>query len=119
MANKRYDQFPTGTYNTAKIFLQADGATGALEKINLPSADTLLPVQVGNSGKFLQTNGITTSWASALTSVDTTANYTWTGTNKWDNTWRKRYLQAAASPGSTIAIGGSFELFGTNGPQGW
>lgn len=79
MANKRYDQFPAGAYNTAKIFLQADSATGALEKINLPSADTLLPGQVGNSGKFLQTNGTTTSWATALTSVDTSANYTWTG----------------------------------------
>lgn len=67
--NKRYDQFPTGTYNTAKIFLQADSATGALEKINLPSADTLLPGQGGNAGKFLQTNGTTTSWATAITSA--------------------------------------------------
>lgn len=36
MANKRYDQFAAGTYNTAKIFLQADAATGALEKVFLP-----------------------------------------------------------------------------------
>lgn len=36
MANKRYDQFPAGTYDTSKIFLQADPLTGALEKINLP-----------------------------------------------------------------------------------
>lgn len=63
MANKRYDQFPAGAYDTAKIFLQADPTTGALEKINLPSADTLLPTQVGNSGKFLTTNGTTASWA--------------------------------------------------------
>src|SRR5690348_6566406 len=79
MANKRYDQFPAGTYDTAKIFLQADAVTGTLEKIDLPSADTLLPAQGGNTGKFLQTNGTTTSWATALTSVDTSANYTWTG----------------------------------------
>ena len=37
MANKRYDEFSAGTYDTAKIFLQADSTTGALEKINLPA----------------------------------------------------------------------------------
>jgi hypothetical protein len=37
MANKRYDEFGAGTYDTAKIFLQADATTGALEKINLPA----------------------------------------------------------------------------------
>ena len=36
MANKRYDEFPSGTYDTSKIFLQADASTGALEKVNLP-----------------------------------------------------------------------------------
>jgi hypothetical protein len=36
MANKRYDQFPAGTYDTNKIFLQADPATGVLQKVNLP-----------------------------------------------------------------------------------
>lgn len=36
MANKKYTEFPAGTYDTSKIFLQADAATGALEKINLP-----------------------------------------------------------------------------------
>lgn len=36
MANKRYDEFPAGAYDTSKIFLQADPITGALEKINLP-----------------------------------------------------------------------------------
>jgi hypothetical protein len=37
MANKRYDEFAAGTYDTAKIFLQADPSTGELEKVNLPS----------------------------------------------------------------------------------
>src|SRR5688572_18393982 len=37
MANKRYDEFGAGTYDTAKIFLQADAGTGALEKVNLPT----------------------------------------------------------------------------------
>lgn len=49
MANKRYDQFPAGTYNTAKIFLQADAATGALEKVNLPSLMTSWSI-TGNAG---------------------------------------------------------------------
>lgn len=35
--DKRYDQYPAGTYTTAKIFLQADATTGALEKVNLPA----------------------------------------------------------------------------------
>jgi hypothetical protein len=36
MANKRYDEFASGTYDTTKIFLQADPITGILEKVNLP-----------------------------------------------------------------------------------
>src|SRR5258705_311064 len=36
MLNKRYDQFAAGTYDTSKIFLQADATTGALEKVLLP-----------------------------------------------------------------------------------
>lgn len=74
MANKRYDQFPTGTYNTAKIFLQADSTTGALEKINLPSADTLLPSQTGNAGKFLTTNGSIASWGATAAAWSITGN---------------------------------------------
>lgn len=37
MANKKYIDYPAGTYDTTKIFLQANPSTGALEKINLPS----------------------------------------------------------------------------------
>jgi hypothetical protein len=37
MANKKYPDFPAGTYDTAKIFLQSDPVTGALEKVNLPA----------------------------------------------------------------------------------
>lgn len=37
MSHKKYIDFPAGTYDTAKIFLQADPATGALQKVNLPS----------------------------------------------------------------------------------
>jgi hypothetical protein len=36
----KYQNFPAGTYNTSKIFLQADPVTGALEKINLPTITT-------------------------------------------------------------------------------
>ena len=106
MANKRYDQFPAGAYNTAKIFLQADSATGALEKINLPSADTLLPGQVGNTGKFLQTNGTTTSWATALTSVDTSANYTWTGLHTFNNSINGAGGSTILTPTITSTVSG-------------
>ena len=37
MANKKYNEFPEGTYDTTKIFLQADPTTGALEKVLLPN----------------------------------------------------------------------------------
>ena len=40
MANKKYTDFPAGTYDTNKIFLQADPVTGALEKVNLPAASS-------------------------------------------------------------------------------
>lgn len=36
MANKKYTEFAAGTYDTSKIFLQADATTGALEKVFLP-----------------------------------------------------------------------------------
>jgi len=40
MANKTYKDFPAGTYDTSKIFLQADALTGELEKINLPAINS-------------------------------------------------------------------------------
>jgi hypothetical protein len=45
MANKKYTDFSAGTYDTAKIFLQADATTGDLEKVNLPTIPTLTPTQ--------------------------------------------------------------------------
>lgn len=36
MANKKYNEFPAGTYDTNKIILQADPSSGALEKVYLP-----------------------------------------------------------------------------------
>src|SRR4029078_2881231 len=42
MANKLYIDFPPGTYDITKIFLQADPVTGELEKVNLPGAVTYL-----------------------------------------------------------------------------
>lgn len=38
MANKNYSEFPAGTPDPAKIFLQADPVTGELEKIFIQSA---------------------------------------------------------------------------------
>lgn len=57
----RYDQYPAGSYDTSKIFLQADPVTGALEKIFLPTIYTL-PSQSGAAGKVLTSNGTIESW---------------------------------------------------------
>lgn len=43
MANKKYNEFPSGTYDTSKIFLQADPSTGELEKVNLPTPGSPSP----------------------------------------------------------------------------
>lgn len=81
MSGKRYDEFSAGTYDPTKIFLQGDPGTGALEKVFLPSIDSLLPSQSGNSGKFLTTNGSAASWA-AFSAWSLTGNAgTTAGTN--------------------------------------
>jgi hypothetical protein len=49
MPNKKYIDFPAGTYDTNKIFLQADPITGALEKINLPTIQNL----TGTPGRII------------------------------------------------------------------
>lgn len=36
MPEKKYNEFPAGTYDTSKIFLQANSIDGSLEKVNLP-----------------------------------------------------------------------------------
>lgn len=60
MANKKYIDFPAGTYDTAKVFLQADTTTGDLEQINLPTIPTVpfnksIVVDSNNSGSNPQT----------------------------------------------------------------
>jgi hypothetical protein len=40
VVTKIYPDFDPGTYDTSKIFLQADAITGALEKVNLPAIPT-------------------------------------------------------------------------------
>src|SRR5688572_32414523 len=79
MANKRYDEFGAGTYDTAKIFLQADSATGALEKVNLPlpgaryckfSASVL--INANNSGSNPQTAATITLPANTMNAAGDT-----------------------------------------------
>jgi hypothetical protein len=52
MANKLYIDYPPGSYDTSKIFLQADSTTGQLEKINLPSIQVIekLSFKLNQSG---------------------------------------------------------------------
>jgi hypothetical protein len=72
MANKRYDQFSAGSYDTSKIFLQADATTGALEKINLPTIPTAKVIHradvatANNSGSNPQTMATITIPANEL-----------------------------------------------------
>lgn len=61
MSSLKYTDFPAGTYDTSKIFLQADATTGALEKVNLPSPGggaTIIQVFTANAGN---TGGVATN----------------------------------------------------------
>lgn len=42
MADLKYNEFTPGTYDTSKIFLQADPFNGTLEKVNLPAPGSFL-----------------------------------------------------------------------------
>lgn len=121
MANKRYDQFAAGTYNTAKIFLQADAISGALEKINLPTPgiypgtgsaftsyakgdliyasaiNMLSKLTADADGKVLTLAAGIPSWQTP--SVNVAADYTWTGLHTFHN---------SATPISAIAKGTIF-----------
>lgn len=64
MANKKYTDFSAGTYDTSKIFLQADATTGDLEKVNLPEPGArfckfskVLLMNANNTGSNPQTIG--------------------------------------------------------------
>lgn len=52
MADLKYNEFTPGTYDTAKIFLQADALTGELTKVNLPNVNQsgVMLLNVGFSG---------------------------------------------------------------------
>lgn len=74
MSSKKYTDFPSGTYDTSKIFLQADAVTGALEKINLPTITSGSPFycnapNTNNSGTNPQTTATVTIPANALPNV--------------------------------------------------
>jgi hypothetical protein len=53
MANKKYNDYLPGTYDTAKIFLQADPTTGELGKVNLP---TIVELNNAAADYFLEMN---------------------------------------------------------------
>lgn len=74
MSNKRYDEFPAGTYDTAKIFLQGDPVTGALEKVNLPTITPgiiMLESIITSAGSAA---GVATSLHSFVIPANTMAN---------------------------------------------
>jgi len=84
MANKRYDQFSAGTYDTTKIFLQADAITGALEKVNLPTIPSAITYS-GTTNRIELTGTVfdiasTYIGQSSLTTLGTITTGTWNGT---------------------------------------
>ena len=59
---KNYTEFPSGTYDTEKIFLQADPVTGSLQKVNLPqqSAPERFGIEdvTANVNRFVSLNNL-------------------------------------------------------------
>lgn len=81
MSHKKYIDFPAGTYDTAKIFLQADATTGALEKVNLPSA----AAYSGTTNRITVTGSVIDISAayigqSSITTLGTITTGTWNAT---------------------------------------
>lgn len=62
--NQKYNEYPAGTYDTDKIFLQADPVTGALEKVNLPA-----PAASPNFIRLFSTGVLTNATTNALTVI--------------------------------------------------
>lgn len=93
MANKRYDEFPAGVYDSSKIFLQADASSGALEKINLP----VIP-----SGNFWSLSG--------NSGTNPTSDFIGTSDNQDLFIKRNNVVQ--------LSFQGGKSYFGTNNPVG-
>jgi hypothetical protein len=103
MPNKRYDQFPAGTYDPAKILLQADPSTGELEKILLgdfpTGSDACLfsgssLIAANNSGTNPQTTLVITVPAGTLANDGDCINweaYLTTLTGSGAKTWNVRF----------------------------
>lgn len=74
MANKKYNEFPAGTYDTSKIFLQADASTGELTKVNLPAASSRRVLSVKISME--EGNDVSASANFSGTDLHASASYT-------------------------------------------
>jgi len=106
---------PTSGSAAAKKFLRADATWVA------PDANDILPSQAGNSGKVLQTNGSTTSWAAAgvgsVTSVSVTTVNGVSGSVATSTTTPAISLTLGAITPSSVAATGTVtgtNLSGTN-----
>ena len=101
---------PTSGSAAAKKFLRADATWVS------PDANDILPSQAGNSGKVLQTNGSTTSWAAAgvgsVTSVSVTTANGVSGTVANSTTTPAISLTLGAITPSSVAATGT--VTGTN-----
>lgn len=120
MANKRYDQFPAGVYDTAKIFLQADAATGTLEKINLPTIPVVTPY-TGTANRITVSSfaidiAATYVGQTSITTLGTIGTGLWNGTKiseAFGGTNQSTYATgdilyaSAANTLSKLAIGGT------------
>lgn len=56
MSKKKYIDFPSGIYDTTKIFLQADPITGELQKVYLPSLADVSKVYVDSNIEIINSN---------------------------------------------------------------
>ena len=106
---------PTSGSTAAKKFLRADATWVA------PDVNDILPSQSGNSGKVLQTNGSTTSWAAAgvgsVTSVTVTSANGVSGSVATPTTTPAISLTLGAITPSSVAATGTVtgtNLSGTN-----
>lgn len=71
---KKYNEFPAGTYDTSKIFLQADPLTGELQKVNLPTISSNSVGIYGNGTFAVNTAGADTTLSSFTIPANTLRN---------------------------------------------
>ena len=71
----------TPTIPAAQINSDWNASSGLAQILNKPNIDYLLPSQLGNSGKYLVTNGSNANWATVSSGIATISNNNYVGYN--------------------------------------